>query len=151
MAEVSRPKLCSPPAGVWRFERERPARWWRKYSCVAVASENGDEFRLVCEWARPMYILTVTSRSRGQKEPLFERCLFADEDCGDLVRRVMRIARREVTLRLVRLDHLHRDAVIGVSKVCATGGRARESSNIQKGETQSMEQSEPVEYPSTKT
>lgn len=119
MAEVARPKLSGPPAGVWRFEHERPARWWRFYSCVAVASDSGDEFRLVCEWSHPLYLLTVTSRSRGVDAPVFERFLFSDEDCGDVVRRVMRIARQDVARRLARLDELHHDMVIGASKVCA--------------------------------
>lgn len=125
MVEVARPKLCGPPAGVWRFERERPARWWRNYSCVAVASDGEDEFRLVCEWSQPLYILTVTSRGRGPDDPVFDRFHFTDEDCGDVVRRVMRIARRDVARRLARLDQLHRDAVIGASRVCVGRERSR--------------------------
>ena len=102
-------------SGVWRVEFERPERWWRYYHCVAVASESGDEFRLECRWERPVYYLGVTSTACGPDHPLFERLLFADADCGKYVRQVMRIARHDVARRLVRLDSLHRDAMLGGS------------------------------------
>jgi hypothetical protein len=37
----------------------------------------------------------------------------------------MRIARQDVARRLARLDQLHRDMVIGASKVCVARPRAR--------------------------
>jgi hypothetical protein len=104
--------------GVWRIEREQPARLWRYYHFVAVASDGGEEFRLECFWEQPAYWLEVTTAARGPADPVFARMLFADADCGKYVRQVMRIARRDVSRRLARLDALHRDGVIGVGELC---------------------------------
>lgn len=61
-----------------------------------------------------MYILSVYSQSRGENDPLFSRCLFADADCGKYVRQIMRIARHDVKQRLARLDEIHTDSFLCV-------------------------------------
>lgn len=111
--------------GVWRIEIERPARWWRYYHCAATATENGDEYRLVCEWVQPLYVLNVTSASRGPDAPLLTSLLFSDADCGRYVRQVMRIARSDVARRLARLDRLRGALNIDLDAACKIAERKR--------------------------
>ena len=95
---------------MWNIKEER-RQPHPGYYCLAFAYDGGEEFRLECTWEQCMYILSVYGQSDGE---LLSKCLFADADCGKYVRQIMRIARRDVKLRLARLDRLHRDGFLCV-------------------------------------